>query len=86
MKNQRLIKFFSPWVIALFILAVGIAGIASSQPASSDWPVFRHDVGHTGRSPYLGAQTGVLKWSYLPGGDVESSQAIGADGTIYFGS
>jgi hypothetical protein len=27
-----------------------------------------------------------LKWSYLTGGSVNSSPAIGADGTIYFGS
>ena len=33
-----------------------------------------------------GEEIGVLKWKYETGGNVYSSPAIGADGTIYVGS
>jgi len=49
-----------------------------------DWWMFGHDPQHTHRSPYVGCQTGTLKWSYPTGGG-ESSPAIGADGTLYVG-
>ncbi|MGC8832248.1 MAG: PQQ-binding-like beta-propeller repeat protein [Thermoproteota archaeon] len=54
--------------------------------ADSPWPMFKHDPQHTGRSPYLGAQTNGTKWRYRTGFWIESSPAIGSDGTIYVGS
>jgi len=59
---------------------------AEAQLADTPWPIFHHDLQHTGRSPYLGAQTGPTKWYYPTGGAVRSSPAIGSDGTIYVGS
>lgn len=59
---------------------------AQAQPAASAWPMFRQNSQHTGRSLYNGPEVPVLKWSYTTGGDVKSSPAIGADGTIYVGS
>ncbi len=47
--------------------------------------MFRHDLQHTGRSPYEGPDQPLLKWSYETSGPIWSSPAIGADGTIYFG-
>lgn len=52
----------------------------------SAWPGFGHDPRGTRRSPYIGAQTSALKWSYLADDDILTCPAIGADGTIYFGS
>lgn len=54
--------------------------------ANSAWPMFRHDLQHTGKSPYNGPNSPVLKWSYATGSYVNSSPAIGADGTVYVGS
>ena len=54
--------------------------------ADSPWPKFRHDAQNTGRSPYTGPEVPQLKWSFLTGGFVRSSPAIGANGTIYVGS
>ena len=49
--------------------------------------MFHHDLNHTGRSPYLGAQTGVEKWNFTTGNQIYcSSPAIDSDGTIYVGS
>ena len=53
--------------------------------AGAIWPMRGHDVAHTGRGVGSGAR-GVLKWKYTTGKDVDSSPAIGSDGTVYVGS
>jgi outer membrane protein assembly factor BamB len=51
------------------------------------WPMFRHNLNHTGVSPYdTSTNPGKLKWSFSTGAVVYSSPAIGSDGTIYIGS
>jgi outer membrane protein assembly factor BamB len=50
------------------------------------WSMFRHDLQHTGRSPYRGPASPALKWNCTTGGQVNSSPAVGSDGTIYVGS
>ena len=52
--------------------------------ADSPWPMFHHDLQHTGRGQYSGPSQPALKWSYSTG-DNASSPAIGADGTLYVG-
>ena len=84
-------KGFSKGILTLLIIAVLTFSISApilvnAQLADTPWPMFRHDLQHTGRSPYLGAQTANLKWRYATGGLVYSSPAIGSDGTIYVGS
>jgi outer membrane protein assembly factor BamB len=56
---------------------------AHAQLADSPWPAFLHDPQHTGRSPFVGPQEGNLQWRFTTLGDVSSSPAIGADGTVY---
>ena len=50
------------------------------------WAMQNHDGQRTGRSPFVGAQTASLKWSYATGGHVVTGPVIGADGTVYIGS
>jgi outer membrane protein assembly factor BamB len=60
--------------------------VASATFTGEIWPVFRHDLQHTGRSPYdTSGNNGTLKWRYETG-SIFSSSAIGSDGTIYVGS
>ncbi len=55
--------------------------------ANTPWPMFHENLRHTGLSPYsTSGNNGELKWSYITGGGVYSSPAIGSDGTIYVGS
>lgn len=77
---------------AVIVFLSGIAAAAwlavlppASQVASSPWPMAGHDAGHTGRSLYIGPQTGALKWRYDLKTTIISSPAIAADGTIYIG-
>jgi outer membrane protein assembly factor BamB len=52
------------------------------------WPMFRHDLNHTGRSPYdTSDNDGQLKWKLETGDKISfSSPAIASDGTVYIGS
>src|SRR5947208_16387875 len=61
-----------------------VAQSATPGLANTPWPMFRHDLLHTGRSPYLGAQTFHLKWSFDTGGEgIDSTPAIDANGNVY---
>lgn len=58
----------------------------SSWLAESAWPMFRHDLRHTGRTPYTGPAEPTLKWIFPTGAGIASSPSLGEDGTIYVGS
>lgn len=77
----------------VFILLIIIPFLSFSYAylADSPWPMFRHDPQHTGRSPYLGPEQGVLKWrhkmkslfaSICP---LASSPTIDSKGNLYVG-
>jgi outer membrane protein assembly factor BamB len=68
------------------VIALMPANTAQAQPADSAWPMFGQNPQRTGRSPYSGPEVPELKWSFTTGGYVDSSPAIGADGTIYVGA
>ena len=67
---------------------VDISGPMVQQVADQwpQWPMFHHDLRHTGRSIYPGAQTNDVKWTHSSQFDdpIEFSPVIGSDGTIYF--
>ncbi|GAB6284757.1 MAG: hypothetical protein STSR0009_09570 [Methanoregula sp.] len=57
--------------------------------ANSAWPKFMHDNNNTGRSPYVGSQTGTPKWTIKPATGASftyTNPVIGSDGTIYIGA
>ncbi|MDN3512810.1 MAG: PQQ-binding-like beta-propeller repeat protein [Candidatus Brocadia sp.] len=58
----------------------------SSTLAKTPWPMFRHDSMHTGRSPVKGPEIPTFQWEFPTNGAIESSPAIGPDGTVYIGS
>jgi outer membrane protein assembly factor BamB len=73
-------------LFTLFAIAVNLVFLPCVY-AYSAWPMFGHDARHTGRSPYVGPDTPVLKWVSDPIGIFRSSSpVIGPDGTIYIGS
>ena len=55
------------------------------QTFDSPWPMFCHDLYHTGRSPYSTANnSGTIKWSFpLYGMGMEGCACINSEGTIY---
>ncbi|MCK4458492.1 MAG: PQQ-binding-like beta-propeller repeat protein, partial [Methanosarcinales archaeon] len=57
--------------------------------ADTPWPMFGHDLQHTGVSPYIGVQEPTVKWSVqtsTSSGGVSAQPVIDSDGTIYIGT
>jgi hypothetical protein len=86
----EMLKLISrPGVLGLFLSLMVVAMLiipAEVLAASSPGTVFHQDLQPTARSPYLGAQTANIGWSYIAGEDVRSSPAVGDNSTIYIGS
>ncbi|MFC2006008.1 PQQ-binding-like beta-propeller repeat protein [Chloroflexota bacterium] len=70
------------------IITLSISAIfVQAQLADSPWPMFRHDLQHTGRSPYNGPAYPEIKWVYNTGDwQISSSPVIDTDGTVYIGT
>lgn len=76
-------KKISPFLlIGMVVLAFNVQSLAEEHW----WPMFRHDLKHTGRSPFIGVQEANLKWKCPIGEAIRSSPAIAIDGTIYIGA
>ena len=57
----------------------------NSPPMDSPWPMYCHDVRHTGRSPYSTTNNSFYnKWWYKSDHYIEGSGVIDSDGVIYF--
>jgi outer membrane protein assembly factor BamB len=76
-------------VLAAAVLTVlGAAWPAWAELATSPWPMFGHDLRHTGRSTGNGPQGPNVapKWAYkAPSNFKEGPPTIGPDGTVYIG-
>jgi outer membrane protein assembly factor BamB len=48
--------------------------------------MFRHDLSHTGRTPFTGPAAPDVKWTFTADDGIASSPAIAADGTLYVGA
>jgi len=83
MKYHVNLKLF--WKTLFIFLCAFPLGNIQAQLADSPWPMFRHDLKHTGRSSYTGSSKNYLQWVY-PVGSSTSTPAIGTDSTIYVGS
>ena len=76
---------------SLFSMIVPLAYPADSSSTAAPWPMFQHDMEHTGLSVYLGPSTPIELWNFTwqPEGGrqgyVDSSPSIGSDGTVYVG-
>jgi outer membrane protein assembly factor BamB len=58
--------------------------ISNNSPQDSAWPMFMHDVRHTGRSPFSTENTtDMTKWELKRWGGFDSSPIIDENGTIY---
>jgi len=92
-KKTRIILAFGIFII-IIVAGTGMFGLIRSWTPqklrnlpNTPWPMFHHDLSHTGLSPYeTSSNDGKLKWKYKTGWGVASSPAIGSDGTIYVGS
>jgi outer membrane protein assembly factor BamB len=77
-------------LLAAVVVGAALAAVpvrpAGAQLADSAWPMFHHDVRHTGQSEYNGPATPDIKWIYKNKRRFISSPSIGPGGTIYYGT
>ena len=79
-------KLLGAVTVLLVVQACG-GGDHGSASLSATWSMFRQNLRHTGLSTYQTTNnTGSLKWSFITADQVQSSPALGTDGTIYVGS
>ena len=71
-------------ILVFIILLVAIISVAGVVTAS-DWPMFHHDLLHTGYSTSTAPNTNNVLWTYTTGSGVYSSPAV-VDGKVYIGS
>jgi outer membrane protein assembly factor BamB/protocatechuate 3,4-dioxygenase beta subunit len=57
----------------------------NNAPTTDWWPMFHHDLSHSGYSTSTAPNTNNTLWSYTTGGDIAGSAAI-VDDKVYFGS
>jgi outer membrane protein assembly factor BamB len=70
----------------IFIVVVSDASILANFGANIDWwPMFHHDLNHTGYSTSTPPKTNKTLWTYTTDGGVYSSPAV-AGGYVYVGS
>jgi len=70
----------------LFVnLVLWLSGWAPSSSTRYPWPMFHHDLSHTGYSDSPAPNTNQTLWKYTTDGIVDSSPAV-VDGKVYVGS
>lgn len=68
------------------VVCIGLMTCTLASAQQSPWPMFRHDLQHTGQTPYTGPATPNFNWAYQTNDGIASSPSIGHNGTIYVGS
>jgi hypothetical protein len=74
-------RLFLTIFLTIYAITMSVA-----QLADTPWPMCSFDALHTGRSQFNGPATPKQKWTFVTGGDIQSSPSIAKDGTIYIGS
>ena len=74
----------SNFFILMMLMVLLVSSFALAD--GSSWPMFRHDLRHTGRTPYTGPAAPDIKWTFQTMDAIACSPSIGYNGTLYFGS
>ncbi len=80
------LRLRSGFLIVFLFLVVMVSPVAADF-ASTPWPMYMHDLNHSGLSPFTGSQTNNTKWTFATGSAIAyGNPTLGSDGTIYIGS
>lgn len=76
----------SKWMLlCVLLMLTPLSFLFPATQAGNDWPMFRHDLNHTGTTDSGSADLATLLWNYTTGAPVYSSPAV-VDGCVFFGS
>jgi outer membrane protein assembly factor BamB len=79
--------YFNLVNIKLNTILIRNVNMKQLSPINSSWPMYCHDVKHSGQSPYNTIDNyGGEKWRFWTDYGIESSPAVDDNGVIYFGS
>ncbi|HHT9146265.1 MAG TPA: outer membrane protein assembly factor BamB family protein [Candidatus Wunengus sp. YC61] len=77
-------NFCLAWLFTNLFFMVSYSSVFA-QLADSSWPMFMHDIKHTGQSTLNGPQKNTLYWQYKTGSEIVAPPVLSTDGTIYVG-
>ncbi|MGE0681330.1 MAG: PQQ-binding-like beta-propeller repeat protein [Candidatus Binatia bacterium] len=83
-RQKSVFRIFTVLLLCGTLLQVTIRPLGA-QLANTTWPMFHHDVRHTGQSPLLGPLIPIVKWTFQGTDGIRTSPSTGPDGTIYIG-
>ena len=75
---------FAVFSESLFFGAAATPADSAKQATPDEWPMFHHDLAHTGSSESPAPKTNQTLWRFNTGGPVDSP--VVSDGVVYFGS
>jgi len=73
-------------VAVVFLMICALTPLSAAELADTSWPMFQHDLSHTGLSMHHGPDTATVKWTFPTGDKIYGSVSIGDGGTIYIGT
>ena len=82
MKKEMIVSLA---LVLLFLISAFPVNIYSRAAPVDDWPMFHHDLTHTGYSTTPAPTTNQILWNYRTGNQVRSSPVV-ANGIVYVGS
>ena len=82
---MRKIIYFMIFLVT-FNFLFGLSSLNSKTYSTSPWPMFMHDLYHTGRTNLVGPENPKEKYRFSTGSIIRASPVIGGDGTVYITS
>ena len=73
-------------ILTIVVLQIFLISLALTAAAEHPWPMFRHDLQHSGRTPFTGPAAPTVQWDFEANDGIVSSAAIAEDGTVYVGA
>jgi outer membrane protein assembly factor BamB len=84
-KTLKFSLFAVTLILSVSLCLQSIGAPANATPQKDEWPMFNHDLAHTGYSTSTAPTNNLTLWTFTTGGAVETSPAV-VDGMVYFGS
>ncbi|MCW4029925.1 MAG: PQQ-binding-like beta-propeller repeat protein [Candidatus Bathyarchaeota archaeon] len=84
-KKPSWIKLALTTLVLFLFVSIFPAGLPVNAAEADDWPMFNHDLTHTGYSKSMAPRTNQTLWTFSTGGAVKASPAV-VDGVVYVGS
>jgi len=78
--------FYTIIFLIIIIFSLGLSSLNSKILSTSPWPMFMHDLYHSGRTNLVGPDNPKEKYRFSTGESIKASPIIGSDNTIYITS